>query len=435
MKFSIFNTRLDINSDKSLVYNSLQDKFIVLDKRMAMDFSELKPSEILDKHPTLYKKLLDNKIIVDANIDEFSILKEYSDNILDDESTFLLIVNPTTNCNFNCWYCYETHDKSSKMDLETLERTKKFIKNIIANQAGLEYFSLSFFGGEPLLYFKSVVRPLMEYTKRVCAENNKKPIFGFTTNGYLITEEMAKWFSDFDGVSFQITLDGDREKHNKVRFPAEGVGSYDDIISNIRSLLMNGSSVVLRINYTADNINSLTDVNSHFNDLDQTCKDRLRVSFHRVWQDNQSGNIDNEVFEALENLHQCGLCASESICDEVRQPCYADKKNGALINYNGDIFRCTARDFELAKREGYLNDEGVIIWENNANKKRTEIRLKNEPCTKCRVLPLCGGGCTQKALEFAEKNQSYCFYPTDEEKNKIILDRFYNNYVIKQIKE
>ena len=63
--------------------------------------------------------------------------------------------------------------------------------------------------------------------------------------------------------------------------------------------------------------------------------------------------------------------------------CYADKKNTVVVNYNGDLYKCTARDFVSKNREGTLTADGDIHW-NDKYKKRLSIGH---------------GGCSQMKLE------------------------------------
>lgn len=85
--------------------------------------------------------------------------------------------------------------------------------------------------------------------------------------------------------------------------------------------------------------------------------------------------------------------------NNVKEFCYADKRNSAVINYNGDIYKCTARDFKRENRLGYITEEGQLIWENNSLENRMNSKFKNKPCLLCSILPICNGGCTQHALE------------------------------------
>ncbi len=92
-----------------------------------------------------------------------------------------------------------------------------------------------------------------------------------------------------------------------------------------------------------------------------------------------------------------------------REFCYADRRNQCVVHYNGDIYKCTAIDFENTERDGFLNDEGSIVWENDSLEKRMESKFNNEKCRDCSILPLCHGGCSS----FRLKNMNACVYNED----------------------
>lgn len=72
--------------------------------------------------------LSDNKFIIDENIDESSIIDDILKRSKGDKSLLYIIINPTLNCNFNCWYCYETHVRKSKISAATIQSIIKYIK-------------------------------------------------------------------------------------------------------------------------------------------------------------------------------------------------------------------------------------------------------------------------------------------------------------------
>lgn len=65
------------------------------------------------------------------------------------DSNYRLTINPTLNCNFACWYCYETHIKKS-MSEEIYQNVLKFIQRTVL-RTDIQTFELDWFGGEPLL--------------------------------------------------------------------------------------------------------------------------------------------------------------------------------------------------------------------------------------------------------------------------------------------
>lgn len=62
-------------------------------------------------------------------------------------------------------------------------------------------------------------------------------------------------------------------------------------------------------------------------------------------------------------------------------------------------------------RDGYLNSEGDIIWENDSLEKRMGAKFTNKPCMECKIMPICHGGCSSKPLE---KGDNYCIFDFDD---------------------
>jgi uncharacterized protein len=112
----------------------------------------------------------------------------------------------------------------------------------------------------------------------------------------------------------------------------------------------------------------------------------------------------------------------------MHDPCYADSRNQLLINYDGNVYKCTARDFSSTNRDGYLNETGEVIWTKLTPSARIERKMSLSVCKTCAILPLCGGGCIQKIIEYQKDNE--CMYGYDEAAKKdIVLNRFYNYFV------
>ena len=121
-------------------------------------------------------------------------------------------------CNFSCWYCYESHITGSKLSTKTIDSIYKLIDNILVSNSNLRNFTLSFFGGEPLLYYNETTKLIIDYirTKYVYFTYIDFSI-NFTTNGYLLNDKIVKHLLEKDELKhFQITLDGGRNKHNGI---------------------------------------------------------------------------------------------------------------------------------------------------------------------------------------------------------------------------
>ena len=110
--------------------------------------------------------------------------------------------------------------------------------------------------------------------------------------------------------------------------------------------------------------------------------------------------------------------------NNLRNPCYADKVYEAVVNYDGNVFKCTARDFYSENKSGILSNDGNIIWTENINSRR-KTKLSRQICRKCRILLLCGGSCSQKAIE--SNGEEICLEGLDnEDMDRVVMQRFYD---------
>ncbi|WP_312922777.1 radical SAM/SPASM domain-containing protein [Empedobacter brevis] len=428
MKSSQFNSFF-IHDQNIIGYNAYCNDFIIMDQYLYDLFIAAKNEDnivdLIEIHPDFYNVLLAKNFITDKNIDELQLVKNLVKSIDQEQNDiYELIINPTMNCNFKCWYCYETHIKDSKMSSETINNVIKFIENTISSNPDLKQFYLSWFGGEPMLYYDKVISPILKKAHLLCKGKNIDFTSNFTTNGLLIDEKRILECKSLGVDHFQITLDGHRERHDKVRFINKEKGSYDTIIKNIKLILKNKLFVNIRLNISDETLDgNLEKIVNDFSDLTNEDRHYMNFSFHKVWQEEK--NIDNDINHLVNYFKQDDFSASTiHDSDNVRNSCYADKKNHATINFNGDVFKCTARDFKSEDKEGVLLGNGTIEW-NQKYYNRMDSKFKNTPCLECKILPICNGSCSQNAVE--NLGTEFCVHDFDEDKKlEVVKNKFLN---------
>ena len=135
-----------------------------------------------------------------------------------------------------------------------------------------EFVSITFYGGEPLLEM-NLVKKVVEYAEKVF--KGKELRFSVTTNATKLDEEIVEYLVKKDFV-LMISLDGPKEIHNtNRRFAADGKGSYDIIVSNLRKIKEKfpdyfrkiSISMVIDPQNDFDEINSVFDKESVFSEL------------------------------------------------------------------------------------------------------------------------------------------------------------------------
>lgn len=428
MKMSKYTTRLSVSDKSWLLYNAVTDKFVLYSKEF--DFDRRTDLNVLkNTSEQFYEQLEKGGFIIPDDKDEIAeVVKKGLENCKNDKE-YYLIINPTLNCNFRCWYCYEDHSGRKKMLPETVASVNKMIDRLCEKKQ-IEFLHLSFFGGEPLLYYLDTVKPIIEHVENLRSEHGLEYSVHFTTNGYLVTDHLLEDLQKVHApVSFQITLDGNKEEHDKVRKSASGVGSYDRILSNIKKILEKGFHVGLRLNYSSKNVASMGQVLKDIEPLSGYGKSLLTIDFQRVWQDEVVEASDKLLQETIHEFREKFSVVDDyyNRVNTYRRPCYGDLKNECVINFDGGVFKCTARDFSEGNCLGKLKADGTIEWRNSQFvRARLNNKFSKKTCQNCYIFPLCGGGCAQKALE-VEECCTVC--ASEAEKEKIVLARFYNKVV------
>lgn len=399
MKESFYTYRLEENGYLFL-YNAATDQMMALLPQVAALYKSAanRPESLAERHPALYDSLCSGGFLVADDADEPAAFIASLEERERADRSFGIIVNPTLRCNLRCWYCYEKHDHLTDMPLAVREAVCRLVDRVAADGRH-DRLNLSFFGGEPLLPFADVVRPILRHTADVCARHGLTATYHFTTNASLLDDALIDELAPY-GASFQITLDGNEAVHDRVKRTEAGEPTYHTVVSHIRRALARGLYVTVRFNYTARFLSSFIDVLADFKDCNETERRLLSFDFQRVWQDN-AGNPDEvnaRVAEMATRFEEAGFRAGAEPT-HLTPFCYADSRNHVVVNYDGRLFKCTARDFTPERAEGRLLPDGRIET-NERYARRMDVRAGNAACRACRVFPLCHGGCSQMKLEY-----------------------------------
>jgi uncharacterized protein len=416
MKESDYNLYTQIRG-KTLYFNTLSGSFVFMPPRLhtlvrSGAFGEMSEQEL--------QTLTENHLLVDDDENERQgLIKEYEETVSEDSALYQLTLLPSLDCNLRCWYCFETHVTGSRLDRQTQDAIFNHAEQV-ARRENIKYIQVELFGGEPLLYFEEELYPLLSRIK-TCVEGLEKYVsFFFVTNGVCIAEEMIPLFADLK-ASFQISIDGYREKHNKVKkIPHSDEDVYARIMRTIHLLTGAYETYInLRINYDNQTLHHIEEVVKDVLDVDPR---RLGIHLERVWQTNlaerQTGYDMNRI---LAFIMANGFTVSYTNLHRKAVSCKASNRNQSVISWNGDVYKCSGRNFTPAHREGKLLPDGSIAWETEKLQKRLDIlTYDNEDCLKCKLLPLCCGPCCQKQLDTPGEIRRYC----QERLMEISLDDF-----------
>ncbi len=413
--------------DTTLLYNALTDIVVPVPydgfRELQRLFENLDVFKSLKNE--LFVKFIDWGIIIPKEEEEIDIIRYRNKKEVFNTRYYRLTINPTLDCNMSCWYC--TVDSAGvtrpnkRMDNCVIENIKKHITYLV-EKVNIDGLFLDWFGGEPLIYFEDVILPISIHAKSLVKKHNIGFTHHITTNGYLIQDNMFDELNSISLNSYQITLDGNEERHNKIR-NNNGQPSYSKIINNINSLCEKvlNVSITLRINYDRKTLDNITDV---IPKIKKHNRKKIRVSFQKVFQIKAiSENENPQLKHAKEQFEKAGFIVSYwAYRPNSFYTCYSDKYSHAVINYDGNVFKCTARNYSDALKVGELNDDGKINFnEKKMSKLFANATFENEECLNCKLLPLCFGPCIQKTYEIKEGKAKFKCLLEDAE---LSLDTF-----------
>ena len=281
---------------------------------------------------------------------------------------FSLTVLTATTCNLGCGYCFQNTalDPSGGgrpsriarhlLDTGTIDRILRFTAERMA-QAGLSGLHLLLYGGEPLI------------NRRGCLELlNRARTIGLSsamvaTNGVLLTPKLAGDLEASGLTGAQITFDGSRDDHDRIRVKRSGAAIFDTIARNLaKATEVTGLRWHLRVNVSHHNFDRMGDL---FSQLLAAGIDPARCTLTFAWVGDAGFGYDN----ALRHIDEVGrgviawsIAALEAGFHVTRpgmkttcQICSVPGgKYGAVVNADGKLYSC----WQSAGKPGF--DVGTV---------------------------------------------------------------------------
>jgi uncharacterized protein len=395
---SSFYTYYYQQEGKYYIYHQISSALLEVEEDL---FRALHENQVTHIPQDIQKTLTAKGFLVGDDVREVDAINEANRMKRYESKVMRLTLMPTMACNFSCWYCYENHH-ASRMTQEARDAVARFIKKEV-EEKNLKAVMLDWFGGEPLLCFDTVMEPLARDIKQWCEEHEVQFVHAITTNGALITPEMALKMAEVRLNDFQITLDGGQEFHNKTRFNKAMPDSFSVIVRNIHTLCrcIPDVSITVRINYTVENFDSIRSILDVF---DEDVRSHLVIFPRVVWQEaNKIEGVETLVEDLKREAAEMGyrIYAALSACRNCTT-CYTENMEQFLVNYDLRVYKCTARDFDGKNAVGVIGQDGTF-HPNELFKKFHDLPspILDAQCQACRYLPSCMNRhvCLQKKLE------------------------------------
>jgi uncharacterized protein len=454
MQSSIFNVRVPFaDRDEVFLMNTFTDAQLLVSRDVADLLDRVGSGDFIPSDDDEEQEALDtlaaNGFLVRDRALERQNLEDFFTSFRASQDQLRVTVLTTLQCNFACDYCiqgdhgdYNKH--ATKMSMETAARLVEWTKTRL-DAVKPKTLAVTFFGGEPLLNLP-VTYYLAEQFWHACQERGVRPIVNIITNGLLLTPEVVDRLSPYGLNGVKITLDGDRETHDRMRPLRGGQGTFDRILKNIRDVAdrckisiggnFDETSVdsypalldFLREQEFADKLAKvafkpiirepkpqqpkgfipLTAVGSSGKPLNGTCMTAAGTATNAGCDNCHF--LDDKMAFLREETKQRGF----STVDGVHMgPCEIHKQHAHTIGPDGSLYACPGFASNATESTGHI-DGRQETWRNRAAERFAQITAWKE-CDDCAFIPVCAGGCSVAAhTELGSMHKPNCHKPSFE---------------------
>jgi uncharacterized protein len=396
-----------------LAYNSVGNSFAVWDKfdreiyDIVAEGSGVERAMSVAGNERYLVSVLENlrkgSFIVDRGLDERKKIEDAVNLIRFDDRHLSITIAPTLLCNFACDYCYQgDHAGKTSMSDDISDKLLGFVRRKIAGKSSI---SVAWYGGEPLLA-KDILFQLSEKLIAACKEQNVSYDGSIVTNGYLLTRDVAKRLAELNVSRAQVTLDGDRDVHDRRRLLKGGGATFDRLVANLVDVVEDERlNIKIRVNIDRRNRDSIEGLLNKLRDAGLAGRRNFSVYFASVDVcSRECLKIASEVMpleeyaelemRLLKTASKLGL-ANLSMPFRMFSICSAVKPNGFVILPNGDVHKCWNTVSHPDERIGSIDD---IDGADSSEKQKRWLghNLVALPeCEKCPILVNCAGGCAE----------------------------------------
>ena len=457
MQPSIFNLRVPLpGRDDVFLMNTLTDAQLVVSSDVAAlldrvdgdhgGFTERSQLDI--EAQAAFDVLAEHGFVVADHETDRRALDQYFATVRNDQSQLKVTVLTTLQCNFACDYCFQGdhgdyNKTAAKMSLETSARVAQWIEREL-DRLNPETLNVTFFGGEPLLNLP-VMYDLAERAWHASQARSTQLSINIITNGLLLTPEVVDRLQPFGLNGVKITLDGDKDTHNRMRPLRGGQGTFDRIIENIRRIA-GRCNISIGGNFDESSVDSYPAL-LDFLAAQDFAGSLKKVAFKPIIRARtppapkgmlpmvqlgangkplngtcmtsagSGGSICdtcNFVDEKVSFLREETKAHGFKTIDGVHMgPCEIHRAHAHTIGPDGSLYACPGFTGELSLSTGHIDDRQETARDHA--RRRFDALGAWKDCGDCAFIPVCAGGCSVAShTELGDMNVPTCHKPSFE---------------------
>jgi uncharacterized protein len=409
-RLSRYDIPVRLADGAALLFNARTRSLILLSEGEARAYRDLAehgdfgPADMADR--LLLQALIGGGHVVGAGIDELVLVRQSYEATRAAKGSLTLTIAPTMACNFACGYCFQGLNKpTKKMTPDVQDAIIDFVKA----KKDLKSLSIVWYGGEPLMGRDSIFR----LSDRLIAHCDKKGIAysaGIVSNAWFLTAETAAQLHTRRVRWVQVTIDGDRDTHDRMRPLTSGGRTFDRILDNIEQALdETAMSIQARVNVGVSNVDRAEAMLDDFAARRLGQRGNFGVYFAPIEASTpESGSAFTEKLSraafnrkvlALEGrARQLGFAGIQTPPSGFSGMCVAASNSGYVVAGNGDVHKCWETAHDPSKRTGSIFEPEKLHASVNATLWSQWTPFDNATCRDCKILPMCGGFCAHRFI-------------------------------------
>ena len=352
------------------------------------------------------------RFLVNPDVNEYDVIQKKIDktrrHLHEGSQLGVIQLIVTNNCNFRCNYCFINKIYSSEKrfvsqasasnKIMSVEMAKIAIENVIKilKKNNRNMLGIQFFGGEPLLNWKTIKFVLKHF-----GNGNKHGIeinYSIVTNGSLFTPEIAAYFLEYD-VPIVISFDS---PNGDKRLLSNGKSPSKDIERSLTLLKKTGNRVVFNsvlsnetfdffdtslVDFASENgvyeIGVLFDLNPKF-----YYKRNATKIIDKLWNTYIYGKAKKILVTGYWHMIFQKIIVFDHFKNNTFKTCSA---TGCQLSIEpcGDVFACKASSGHF----GHISNTAALL-SSNTYKKYTLRAFRNATeCAGCEIESFCSGFC------------------------------------------
>ncbi len=341
-------------------------------------------------------------------------------------SNIQILIKPASSlCNLQCQYCFYCDEAKNRETASFGIMTEKTLENVVKKSFEWAKSSVStvFQGGEPTLAGLSFYKKFIELQKTY-NKDGISVINSIQTNACGLNEELVKFFAE-NNFLVGVSMDGNREIHDKYRKTANGKGSYQLVKKGIALLKKYKVEFNILCVVTKDVAQNIEQIYKSFrrsgllylqfipclqpfgheNDsYDYTLTDKEWGKFLMKLNDLWYSDVVSSKFiyiQQFDNYLAMLMGYMPNMCGMIGR---CSLQN--VIEADGSCYPC---DFYVLDKYklGNLNEQSFDeIYEKRKEIQFLEQSLQvNEECKACEYYGLCRGGCKRYCEPFGQNGE------------------------------